>query len=50
MFLTNGETICKIVQLAPSASESDWREITEEEKLQIEKEQEEKLNQDENLS
>lgn len=44
-YLYNGDTICKVVQLAPSANESDWSEITEEEKLQIEKEQEERINQ-----
>ena len=44
-YLYNGDTICKVVQLAPSANESDWSEITEKEKLQIEKEQEERINQ-----
>ena len=43
-YLYNGDTICKVVQLAPSANESDWSEITEEEKLQIEKEQEDRIN------
>ena len=49
-YLYNGDTICSTVQLAPSAHESDWSEITEEEKLQIEKEQEERMNQNEILS
>ena len=49
-YLYNGDTICRVVQLAPSANENDWSEITEEEKLQIEKEQEERINQNEILS
>lgn len=43
-YLYNGETICRFVQLAPSANADDWREITEEEKIAIEAEQERKLN------
>ena len=43
-YLYNGETICRFVQLAPTANADDWREITEEEKVDIEAEQERKLN------
>ena len=43
-YLYNGNTICRYVQLAPSANKDDWREITEEEKIAIEAEQERKLN------
>ena len=39
-YLYNGETICRYVQLAPTANADDWREITEEEKVAIEAEQE----------
>ena len=39
-YLYNGDTICRFVQLAPSANAEDWREITEEEKIAIEAEQE----------
>lgn len=39
-YLYNGETICRFVQLAPTANADDWREITEEEKVAIEAEQE----------
>ena len=45
-YLYNGETICRFVQLAQSANEEDWREITEEEKIAIEAEQERKVNED----
>ena len=45
-YLYNGETICRFVQLAPTANEEDWREITEEEKVAIEEEQERKANED----
>ena len=45
-YLYNGETICRFVQLAPTANAEDWREITEEEKTAIEEEQEMKDNED----
>ena len=45
-YLYNGETICRYVQLAPSANAEDWREITEEEKTAIEEEQERKVNEE----
>lgn len=45
-YLYNGETICRFVQLAPTANADDWREITEEEKNAIEAEQERKYNEE----
>ena len=45
-YLYNGDTICRFVQLAPSANAEDWREITEEEKVAIEAEQEKKANEE----
>ena len=45
-YLYNGNTICRYVQLAPTANAEDWREITEEEKTAIEEEQEMKDNED----
>ena len=45
-YLYNGDTICRYVQLAPTANADDWREITEEEKFAIEEEQERKANED----
>ena len=45
-YLYNGETICRFVQLAPTANAEDWKEITEEEKTAIEAEQERKVNED----
>ena len=48
-YLYDGETICRYVQLAPTANEDDWREITEEEKAAIEAEQEMKSNEDEKV-
>ena len=45
-YLYNGDTICRFVQLAPTANKDDWREITEEEKVAIEAEQERKANED----
>ena len=45
-YLYNGETICRYVQLAPTANADDWREIAEEEKNVIEAEQEVKVNED----
>ena len=35
-FLYNGETFCKVAYLGVNDSESNWREVTEEEKEQIE--------------
>ena len=45
-YLYNGDTICRFVQLAPTANADDWREITEEEKTDIEAEQERKANEE----
>ena len=45
-YLYNGDTICRYVQLAPTANADDWREITEEEKTDIEAEQERKANEE----
>ena len=45
-YLYNGDTICRYVQLAPTANAEDWREITDEEKTAIEEEQERKANED----
>ena len=45
-YLYNGDTICRYVQLAPTANADDWREITEEEKVAIESEQERKANEE----
>ena len=45
-YLYNGETICRFVQLAPTANADDWREITEEEKIAIEAEQERRANEE----
>ena len=46
MFLTNGETIAEgEVWLGKLDSESNWREITPEEKAAIEKQREEELEQ-----
>ena len=45
-YLYNGDTICRYVQLAPTANADDWREITDEEKNAIEAEQERKANED----
>ena len=45
-YLYNGNTICRFVQLAPTANADDWREITEEEKTDIEAEQERKENEE----
>ena len=44
--LYNGDTISRYVQLAPTANSDDWREITEEEKNDIEAEQEMKYNEE----
>lgn len=40
-WLYNGETFCRAVQLAPSASPDDWREVTDAEKEKIERQLEE---------
>lgn len=40
-WLYNGETFGRAVQLAPSASADDWREVTDAEKEEIEREKEE---------
>ena len=45
-YLYNGDTICRFVQLAPTANADDWREITEGEKNAIESEQERKANEE----
>ena len=45
-YLYNGDTICRYVQLAPTANADDWREITEEEKVAIEAEQERRANEE----
>ena len=45
-YLYNGDTICRFVQLAPTANADDWREITKEEKAAIEAEQEREANED----
>ena len=45
-YLYNGETICRYVQLAPTANADDWREITDEEKNDIEAEQERRANEE----
>ena len=45
-YLYNGDTICRYVQLAPTANADDWREITEEEKVAIEAEKEMKAKDD----
>ena len=45
-YIYKGDTICRYVQLAPTANADDWREITDEEKVAIEAEQEMKANED----
>lgn len=35
-YLFNGETFCKVAYLGVNDSASNWREVTEEEKQQIE--------------
>ncbi len=45
-YLYDGDTICRFVQLAPTANADDWREITDEEKAAIEEEQERKANEE----
>ena len=45
-YLYNGDTICRYVQLAPTSNADDWREITEEEKNDIEAEQERRANEE----
>ena len=45
-YLYNGDTICRFVQLAPTANAEDWREINEEEKNDIEAEQGRRANEE----
>ena len=45
-YLYNGDTICRYVQLASTANADDWREITDEEKNDIEAEQERRANEE----
>lgn len=40
-WLYNGETFGRAVQLAPSASSDDWREVTDAEKEELERQLEE---------
>lgn len=40
-WLYNGETFGHAVQLAPSASVNDWREVTDEEKEELERKRQE---------
>lgn len=40
-WLYNGDTFGRAVQLAPSASPDDWREVTDAEKEEIERKEEE---------
>ena len=40
-WLYNGEVFGRAVQLAPSASPDDWREVTDAEKEEIERKQQE---------
>lgn len=45
-YLYNGDTICRFVQLAPSANAEDWREVTDAEKEEIERKQREQAEAD----
>ncbi len=45
-WLYNGETFGRAVQLAPSASPDDWREITDSEKEELEKKQQEQAEEE----
>ena len=45
-WLYNGDTFGRAVQLAPSASPDDWREITEAEKEEIERKQQEQAEEE----
>lgn len=45
-YLYNGETFCKVAYLGVNDSASNWREITEEEKQQIEAQNENNLIED----
>ena len=45
-WLYNGETFGRAVQLAPSASPDDWREVTNAEKEEIEREQQEQAEEE----
>lgn len=42
-WLYNGETFGRAVQLAPSASSDDWREVTDAEKEEIERKHKEEM-------
>ena len=42
-WLYNGETFGRAVQLATSANPNDWREVTDAEKEEIEREKEEEM-------
>lgn len=46
-WLYNGETFGRAVQLAPSASADDWREVTDAEKEEIERKKEEEMKEKE---
>lgn len=46
-WLYNGETFGRAVQLAPSASPDDWREVTDAEKEEIERKQQEQAEEEE---
>lgn len=45
-WLYNGETFCRAVQLAPSASPDDWREVTDAEKEELERKMQEQAEKD----
>lgn len=45
-YLYNGDTICRYVQLAPTANADDWREVTDAEKEEIERKQQEEAGKD----
>lgn len=45
-YLYNGDTICRYVQLAPTANADDWREITDAEKEEIERKQQEQAEEE----
>lgn len=46
-WLYNGEVFCRAVQLAPSASSDDWREVTDAEKEELERKKEEEMKKQE---
>ena len=43
-WLYNGDTFGRAVQLAPSASPDDWREVTDAEKEEIERKEQEQMH------